>query len=75
MDFSKLEYPVSPVVPTRPTGLAGTINIKGSYRKWALEVPATGDPYLILKIQDFGDWAITLESILADVMTVIEDAK
>lgn len=71
MNFAKLTFPQAPAIPSVPL-LGGAIKLDGHYREWSLEIPAAGDLFFILRITDYGSYAISIESILRDVFIRIE---
>lgn len=72
MQFAKLTYPQAPVVLSEPL-LGGKILVNGSLRIYSLERPVDQSPIFILKIDGYGQYAISIESMLKDVINKIED--
>ena len=71
MDIAKLTYPQAPAIPSVPL-LGGKVKIDGTYQEWSLGLPVAGDPFFILTFGGHGSFAIGIESILKDILNIIE---
>jgi len=69
MKFSEIKYPKHPIPLTVKLG-GGVVKIDGIRRRWALSRPISGEPIFIIDIVGFGRWAVSIESILEDIIKV-----